>query len=82
MLSAETLALNDVLDDAVYLQHLISEIYHDNVRESKIPILAYVDNKSLDESLRSTKQVQEKLLRIDIAEVQRMWESKEINEIN
>ena len=49
--------------------YLISEIYHDNVRESKIPILAYIDNKSLDESLRSTKQVHEKCLRIDIAEV-------------
>ena len=77
-LSAETIALND----AVYLKHLISEIYHDNVRESKISILAYIDNKSLDESLRSTKQVQEKRLRIDIAEVQRMLESKGINEIN
>ena len=81
-LSAETLALNDTLDDAVYLKHLISEIYHDNVRESKIPILAYIDNKSLDEILRSTKQVQEKRFRIDIAEVQRMLESKEINEIS
>ena len=81
-LSAETLALNDALDDAVYLKHLISEIYHDNVRESKIPIIAYIDNKSLDESLRSTKQVQEKHSRIDIAEVQCMLESKEINEIN
>ena len=81
-LSAETLALNDALDDAVYLKHLISEIYHDSVRESKISIFAYVDNKSLDESLRSTKQVQEKRSRIDIAEVQRMLESKEINEIN
>ena len=76
-LSAETLALNDALDDAVYLKCLISEIYHDNVRESKIPILAYTDNKSLAESLRSTKQVQEKRLRIDIAEVQRMLESEE-----
>ena len=55
-LSAETLALNDALDDAVYLKHLISEIYHDNVKES----------------LRSTKQVQEKCLRTDIAEVQCM----------
>ena len=69
-LSAETLALNDALDDAVYLKHLISEIYQNSVRESKIPILAYIDNKTLDDRLRSTKQVQEKYLRIDIAEVQ------------
>ena len=81
-ISAETLALNDALDDAVYLKYLISEIYHDNVRESRIPILAYIDNKSLDESQRSTKQVQEKHLRIDIAEVQRMLESEKTNEIN
>ena len=81
-LSAETLALNDALDDAVYFKRLISRVYHDNVRESKIPILAYIGNKSSDESLRSTKQVQEKHLRIDIAEVQCMLESKEINEIN
>ena len=75
--------MNDALDDAVYLtlSYLISEIYHDNVRENKIPILAYIDNKSSDESLRSTKQVQGKRLRIDIAEVQRMLESKEINKI-
>ena len=37
MLSAETLALNDALDDAVYLKHLLSEIYHDNVRENTNP---------------------------------------------
>ena len=71
MLSA-ALALNE----AVYLKHLISKIYHDSVRENKIRILAYVDNKSLDESMRSTKQVQEKCLRIDTAKVQRMLESK------
>ena len=74
--------MNDALDDAVYLKHIISEIYHDNVRESRISILAYIDNKSFDESLRSTMQVQEKRLRIDTVEVQRMLESKEINEIN
>ena len=80
--ASETLALNDALDNVVYLEHFISEIYHDDVKERKIPILAYIDNKYLDESLRSTKQVQEKCLRIDIVEVQRMLESKEINEIN
>ena len=76
-LSAEILALNDALDDAVYLKHLISEIYHGSVRESKISILAYIDNNSSDESLRSTKQVQEKRLTIDIAEVQCMLESRD-----
>ena len=76
-LSAKTLALNDALDDAMYLRHLISEIYHDSVRESKISILAYINNKSSDESLRSTKQVQEKRLTTDIAEIQCMLESRD-----
>ena len=38
--------------------------------------------ESLDESLRSTKQVQEKRLRINTAEIQCMLESKGINKIN
>ena len=69
-LSPETLALNDALVDAVYLKHLISEIYHGNVRESKIPILAYID---FDESLRSTKQVIHSLLLIEKPNV--LWHS-------
>ena len=50
----------------------------DNVRESKIPVLAYIDNKSSDESLRSTKQVQEKRLRKTLLKYSACWSQKRL----
>ena len=65
------------ISNTLFLKFIITML-----EKSKIPILAYIDNKFLDKSLRSTQQVKKKCLRIDIAEVQHMLESKEINEIN
>lgn len=71
-LAAETLAMQDALDEAVYLGSLITEVYSNKLGANKIPITVYTDNKSLHQSVHSTKQVHEKRLRINIAEIQRM----------
>lgn len=64
-LAAETMALVNAVDDALYLRHLLVEIIgNPNLH---VPIDAYVDNRSLVENLRSTKGAQEKVLRIDLA---------------
>ena len=64
-LAAETLALSDALDDAIYLRKLFSEIMFNDIYD--IPIEIIIDNKSLYDALFSTKNVIEKCLRIDMA---------------
>ena len=79
-LSAETLALSDALDEAIYINAVLSETIYDT-GENKLNISAFIDNKSLYDNVLSTKQVQEKRLRINIAEIRRMKEQKEVKEI-
>ena len=81
-LAAEALSMHDALDEAVYLGSLISEIYCNSYTENKLPIIVYTDNKSLHQNIHSTKQVHEKRLRINIAEIQRMLASGEVQTID
>ena len=79
-LAAETLALSDALDDAIYLRKLFSEImFNDNY---DIPIEIIIDNKSLYDALFSKKNVIEKCLRIDIAFIKENLEKKIITKIH
>ena len=61
-LAAETLALQEGVEEALYLRKLLTEMCPNMV----LPIDAYVDNKSLVDALRSTKLVSDRRLRIDI----------------
>ena len=61
-LAAETLALIDCLDTALYLASILKEV----LSLKCLPIDCHTDNNSLCENLLSTKQVAEKCLRIDI----------------
>ena len=79
-LAAETLALSDALDDAVYMMKLFSEIMFNNYY--KIPIEIVIDNKSLYESLFSKKNVIEKCLRIDIAFIKENIDSKIVSKVH
>ena len=80
-LAAETLSMHDALDEAIYLGSLISEVYCNSYAVNKIPITVYTDNRSLHQNIHSTKQVHEKRLRINIAEIQRMLASGEVQMI-
>ena len=77
-LSAETFALSDALDEAVYLNAILSETLFD-AKDGNLHISAFINNKYI--YISSTKQVQEKQLRINIAETRRMKEQKEVNNI-
>ena len=48
---------------------------------NKIAIEAYTDNMPVEQSVRSTKQVHERRLRVDIGVVQRLLDDKEIVDI-
>ena len=76
-MSAETLALCDVIDDAIFLQHIISNLLLNN--SVKIPINVYTDNWSLFDALPSTRNVTEKKLHIGIAVAIENIENKNVN---
>ena len=61
-LAAETLSLQEGYDATYYLRCLVEELCG-----VELPITAYVDNKSVVESIHSTSLVDDKRLRIDIA---------------
>ena len=64
--AAETLSLQEGLEHAIYHQELIDEILH---LTFKIPIIVYIDNCSVIEALESTKQADDKRLRIDTSAI-------------
>ena len=61
-----------------YLGQILSEILYGGVTMNNIPILCNVDNKSLFENVHSTKNVDEKRLRIDLAIMKQMIQRNEI----
>ena len=69
-LAAETLAMQEGVDEAIYLQHLMSEV----MPQEEIPIDIYVDNRSLIDAITSTKLVADRRLRIDIASLKQTLE--------
>ena len=80
-LAAETLSLSEGLDNAYYVASLYNEILY-NGNENLFPNEAYIDNKSLFNSLQSTKMVSERRLRLDISAIKEMLSSNEIVKID
>ena len=82
--AAETRALEDGLDDAINTARIFREVYSVsiNLKEpAQIPVFGYTDCKSLWESLHSTKQCEEKLLRNSIASMKELLELGLVSEI-
>ena len=52
-----------------------------NSKVPKLKISGFVDNKSLHENIHSTKQVYEKRLRINIAEIRRMLNENDVSPV-
>ena len=76
-LAAETLALVECAETAVYIKEILSELSG----WKKMPINCYVDNKSLFDSLNSTKNVDNRRLRIDLAVLSDMIDRRELNSV-
>lgn len=66
-LAAETMALQQGLEEAIYIRSLVSELL-----SCELPIVAYVDNKSLVQAVYSTKQVDDRRLRIYIGSLKEL----------
>ena len=77
-LAAETLALIDCAETAIYIKRILEELS----KVFDLPIHCYTDNKSLADSLASKKQVDDRRLRIDMAYLKDMLENKDISSVN
>ena len=73
-LAAEALALQEGIDESIYLQRMLSEM------SLAVPIHVYVDNRGLVDALHSTKLVQDRRLRIVIGALKQTME-REINAV-
>ena len=76
-LAAETLALVDCAEAAIFVKQILVELS----ACWDLPINCYVDNKSLFDSLNSSKNVDDRRLRIDLAVLCEMIERNEIHSI-
>ncbi|CAL4136914.1 unnamed protein product [Meganyctiphanes norvegica] len=77
-LEAETLALVEVAEASVYLANILTQI----TGRKSITVRCLVDNRSLYDSIYSTRQVDNKKLRMDVKAVKNMLVSGEINRVD
>ena len=77
-IAAEALSLVNGLDNAFYVGCLLSKIIFPQQKENGIPIISYIDNKSLFENVHATTLVSEKRLRVDLAAIQQMVNKDEV----
>ena len=81
--SAETLALENAVDDAIHLADMIAEVYTGESKPNiQIPLVINKDSKSLIESLYSTKKVKRKTMRVVISSLQQLMKSGRIQSIH
>ena len=73
--------MKEGLNNAIYLGCLLTEFLYNDFKTNKIKIEAFIDNEPVERSIRSTKQVAEKRLRVDIGEIQRLIEEKEVGDV-
>ena len=78
-LAAETLALLDAAEAGVYICTLLAEMLR--VPSSQFPVKCFVDNRSLVDALYSTKLVQDKHLRINIAVLRDMISKTDVHSV-
>ena len=73
-IAAETLALADACECAIFWQRVFNEALNTN----SIQIYCYSDNKSLVESSKTTNRIQDTRLQLEMSAVREMIEKKEI----
>lgn len=75
-LAAETMALAEGLAEAIYLQKILLELWPGTYN-----IRALVDNKSLVEAINSTKPVDDRLLRLNIAAIKQLITESDVESV-
>ena len=76
-IAAETLALSDGCDTSYFVASLAKEMIFTK-QHNNINIEAFTDNRSLYETLHTTKSILDKRLRVEIAALREMCEKNEL----
>ena len=80
-LAAETLALEQALEMCFMMKSFLCELLNKEISKKVLPIKCYVDNKSLVDSIFSTKTLTEKRLKIDICIIRDMLSKNKVYSI-
>ncbi|KAB7495084.1 hypothetical protein Anas_10552 [Armadillidium nasatum] len=79
-LSAETLSMVEAIEWGEYIKYLWEELTNKNTSDN-IDIIAMTDCKSLRDSIKSTKGVKNRILRIELANLKEKMENKIIKSV-
>lgn len=77
-IAAEALSLCEAVEDAIFLNHILTEI---SVVKVPVKIHAFVDNRDVVDAVYSTRSVDDKRLRIDISSLKEFILNEEISSI-
>jgi hypothetical protein len=78
-IAAEAMALLEGVEEAIYLRSVLLHLW--SLPSQAVPITCFTDHKGLLESLFSTKLVEDRRLRIEIAVMKQCIERKDINQV-
>ena len=81
-LSAETLAMEEALEECYIIRSMLLGTYNRDTRSGLFLIHCYTGSILLLESVYSTKSFKEKRLKVDFCVIREMLEKKEIQSIN
>jgi len=71
----------DAIDNGVFLTSLFSELMTGDANPEKIPIVCLMDCHSLFDALKSTMQVSEKRLRLEISNIRELIQLGQIESV-
>ena len=77
-LSAETMALLDCAEAGIFLANVMADI----TSLAPLPVKCYIDNRSLVKSLHSSKYIEDRRLRLDIAVISDMLDRRELHNVS
>ena len=70
------------MEDSIYLARMLKEIYTGKVLEDQIPVEIKIDSLTLHDSIRSTKQVDEKTIRHLVAWIKQQRDEAKVKQID
>ncbi|VDI62952.1 Hypothetical predicted protein [Mytilus galloprovincialis] len=77
-LAAETLAMADAIDSGIFIASLYTELMYGKADPTQLPITCLTDCHSLWDAIKSTKQVSEKRLRLEISSIRELIQMHQI----
>ena len=77
-IAAETLALQEALETYYMIRAILLELNKKENGSGSFPIYCYTDNKSLLDSVHSTKTFEEKRLTVDVSIIREILEKKRL----